>query len=78
MLGGSGIAGFASTAEGQGIMIYNDHSKYEEWEFLFDPTKMKPLPNPNQGTVGTPVNQIGSGFGNSQNPNTQQTPPRKQ
>jgi hypothetical protein len=74
MLGGSGIAGFASTAEGAGIMVYHDHTNYEEWEFLFDPTKIKPLPNPNQGAVGTPVNQIGSGFGN-QNQNTQPTTP---
>jgi hypothetical protein len=58
---GGGIAGVASTAESGSIMIYNDRSKYNEWEFIFDPNKEKPLPNPNGGaTIGTPVNQMGT------------------
>jgi hypothetical protein len=34
--GGTGIAGVASTAQGTGIHIINDHSKYKEWEFVYD------------------------------------------
>jgi hypothetical protein len=58
---GGGIAGVASTAESDAIMVYNDRSKYNEWEFIYDPTKEKPLPNPNGGgTIGTPVSQMGT------------------
>jgi len=40
-------------------MIYNDRSKYNEWEFVYDPTKEKPLPNPNGGgAIGTPASQM--------------------
>jgi hypothetical protein len=59
---GGGIAGvgLASTMEDESIMVYNDRSKYNEWEFIWDPTKAKPLPNPNGGgTVGTPAAQMG-------------------
>lgn len=34
--GGTGIAGVASNADGKGIHIINDHSKYKEWEFVYD------------------------------------------
>ena len=33
---GGGIAGVASTAESEGIKIYNERSKYNEWEFVYD------------------------------------------
>ena len=33
---GGGIAGVASTIEKTGIKIYNDRSKYNEWEFIYD------------------------------------------
>jgi hypothetical protein len=36
---GGGIAGVASKMEAQGIKIYNDRKKYNEWEFLYDPRK---------------------------------------
>ena len=36
-----GIAGVASTAEGKGIHVVNDHSKYKEWEFVYDLKKDK-------------------------------------
>lgn len=35
--GPPGIAGVASKAEAEGIMVYNDRTKYNEWEFLYDP-----------------------------------------
>jgi hypothetical protein len=34
--GGAGLAGVASTAKGEGIHLINDHSKYQEWEFIYD------------------------------------------
>jgi hypothetical protein len=36
-----GIAGVASTAEGKGIHVVNDHTKYKEWEFIYDIKKDK-------------------------------------
>ena len=36
-----GIAGVASTAPGKGIHEVNDHSKYKEWEFVYDLKKDK-------------------------------------
>jgi hypothetical protein len=59
---GGGIAGVASNADGEGIMVYNDRSLFKEWEFVFDPTKVKQLPNPNAAGVGmgTPPGRSGS------------------
>jgi hypothetical protein len=36
-----GIAGVASTAEGKGIHVINDRTKYKEWEFVYDIKKDK-------------------------------------
>jgi hypothetical protein len=36
-----GIAGVASTAEGKGIHVVNDRTKYKEWEFIYDIKKDK-------------------------------------
>jgi hypothetical protein len=61
---GGGLAGVASTSEGEGVKVYNDRSLYAEWEFIFDPAKVKQIPNPNaQGAVGTPASQIGNQIG---------------
>ncbi len=38
-----GIAGVASTAEGRGIHVINDHNKYKEWEFYYDLKKDKTM-----------------------------------
>jgi hypothetical protein len=62
-VGGSGIAGFASTSEQDSIIVYNDQQNYSLWEFVYDPAKQKPLANPAGGTVGTPASQIGSPMG---------------
>ena len=32
----TGIAGVGGTADGEGIHVINDHSKYKEWEFIYD------------------------------------------
>jgi len=34
--GMTGIAGVGGTADGQGIHVINDHSKYKQWEFIYD------------------------------------------
>src|SRR5262249_46322275 len=60
---GGGIAGIASTADADAIMVYNDHSNYGEWEFIFDPAKVKKIQNPSGGTIGTPASQVGSTLG---------------
>ncbi|HTX39086.1 MAG TPA: hypothetical protein VME43_28880, partial [Bryobacteraceae bacterium] len=59
---GGGIAGVASKADQEGIMVYNDHKNYKEWEFIFDPSKWRPPANPLAGSPppGTPASQIGS------------------
>jgi len=67
---GTGMAGVASNAEGEGIMVYNDRTMYDEWEFIYDPQKQKQIPNPNaQGAGGTPAQQMGTqgnpGVGNT-------------
>jgi type II secretory pathway pseudopilin PulG len=67
---GGGIAGVASKAEGDSIMVYADHSNYNEWEFIYDPTKFKAPQNPNTGSsVGTPASQLGSSANNATGPN---------
>lgn len=38
---GGGIAGVASKREQEGIKIYNEKKKYNEWEFVYDITKDK-------------------------------------
>jgi type II secretory pathway pseudopilin PulG len=59
---GGGIAGVATTAEGEGVKVYNDRSLYQEWEFIFDPAKQKRLPNPNAtGAGGTPAGSMNQG-----------------
>lgn len=60
---GGGIAGIASKSENQAIMVYNDHSNYNEWEFIFDPTKQPPLPNPLTGGIGTSAASLGTPAG---------------
>jgi hypothetical protein len=56
---GGGIAGVASTAEGEGVKVYNDRSLYQEWEFIYDASKPKAIPNPNAtGAGGTPADRM--------------------
>lgn len=69
--GGSQIAGVASTLKAQGIKVYNDHSKYNEWEFIYDPRQeilgqggVQPTQSPagiqSQPGVGTSGTTFGS------------------
>jgi hypothetical protein len=59
---GGGIAGIASKSEEEGIKVYNDRSKYKEWEFIYDPRKDNTNALSGMGRMpGQPVNpQTGS------------------
>ena len=69
---GGGIAGVASKADADSIMVYADHENYKEWEFIYDPMKDRPPPNPLTG-AGIPAAQIGNtaGQGNTGTPASQ-------
>jgi len=67
-----GIAGVASTAEGKGIHVVNDHTKYKEWEFVYDlkkdPTVVGASGVAQQQQVQQQIQQAqqpGAGFGNT-------------
>src|SRR5439155_19904202 len=53
---GGGIAGVASSADAEGIKVYNERTNYKEWEFIYDFTKDRG-PVGAQGGIGTPANQ---------------------
>jgi hypothetical protein len=67
---GAGIAGVASKFEARGIKVYNDRTKYNEWEFVYDPRKdmanpMGPQPGlqpqPQTGSPSSPSNPSNTG-----------------
>ena len=62
---GGGIAGVASKYEAEGIMVINQRTKINEWEYIFDPTKYHAPPNPIAGAVGTPQQPMGPGNTNT-------------
>ena len=62
---GGGVAGVASKYEAEGIMVINQRTKINEWEYIFDANKWRAPPNPVAGAAG---NQIGSGPGNMNGP----------
>jgi hypothetical protein len=57
---GAGIAGVATTLEAEGVKIYNERTKYDEWEFVYDPQKdmRSALGGP---AIGQPQQQQGTG-----------------
>jgi hypothetical protein len=85
---GGGIAGIASTRTQEGIKVYNDKKKYNEWEFVYDVTK-DPTKNGGAGQIpaanqnGNPANaqqqqqiqQMQQGFQQAQQAQQQQQPP---
>jgi hypothetical protein len=58
---GGGIAGVASKYEAEGIMVVNQRTAINEWEYIFDITKWRAPPNPVGGTPGQPVAPMGGG-----------------
>jgi hypothetical protein len=76
---GGGIAGVASTAEGEGVKVYNERTLYQEWEFIYDPSKQKQIPNPNAlGAIGTPASSMGSPMPGQQHGAPGMSPPVSQ
>src|SRR6185437_13234224 len=66
---GGGIAGVATKVEGEGIKVYNDRSKYKEWEFIYDISKDTGVTGARQVPQGQQLQQNGinggSGIGSS-------------
>jgi hypothetical protein len=56
---GAGLAGVASTFTGPTIKSYADHSKYQEWEFVFQLQQ--------QGVPGQTANPLANPLGGTQN-----------
>lgn len=61
---GGGIAGVATTMEAEGIKVYNERTKYNEWEFIYDFRKDRTM----MGAMGLAP---GSGGAVSQSPQGQ-------
>jgi hypothetical protein len=75
--GSPGIAGVASTFKGPSIKAYRERTKYQEWEFVYEPTTNQPSANQpglnqnglNQnGLNQNGLNQPGQGGAAGQNP----------
>jgi len=62
---GGGIAGVASKYEAEGIMVINQRTKINEWEYIFDQTKYRAPPNPLSGPVGNPQQPMAPGTNNN-------------
>ena len=75
---GGGIAGVASTKEAEGVMVYNEKTKYNEWEFLYDirkdPTKVGQFAMGGMAGTGQP-GQVGQTGQPGATQGTQQTQP---
>jgi hypothetical protein len=65
---GGGIAGVASKYEAEGIMVINDRTAINEWEYIFDITKYRMPVNPLAGGPGTPANGSPAGGAGSTGP----------
>jgi len=66
---GGGIAGVASKFESEGIMVVNQRTAINEWEYIFDSTKYRPPVNPLGGGPGTPANATQNPGGGTNGPN---------
>jgi hypothetical protein len=64
---GGGIAGVASKREQEGIKVYKDKTKYNEWEFVYDITK----DTSRTGGAAAPGQQQPQGLGQQQPGNSQ-------
>ena len=47
MFGGGGIMGFAPASDKESILVYKTKGRYNEWEFVYDPTT-------DRGSIGMP------------------------
>ena len=76
----TGIAGVGGTADGEGIHVINDHSKYKEWEFIYDIKDDKTAVGAgavmqNQQLQQQQQAQPQTGFGSNPSPQPAQAPP---
>jgi hypothetical protein len=62
----------------EGIMVYNERTAYNEWEFIYDPAKVPPIPPPGGGGIGTPAAQLGQRPGQPGQPGRQPNQPGQQ
>jgi type II secretory pathway pseudopilin PulG len=78
--GGAGIIGVASTSERQGIKEVNGRSRYNEWEFVYDPRFDAALQQRGVGQPGIPGQQPGQPQrpGGPQQPGAQPAPQQQQ
>ena len=56
---GAGIAGVASKREATGVKIYNERTRYDEWEFVYDQTKDVKSAQQAAGVASQGTNQPG-------------------
>ena len=73
--GGTGIAGVASNAEGKGIHVVNDHTKYKEWEFVYDLKNDKSALGAGAGALQQQLQQQQNGATPGTGPLTPTPPP---
>jgi type II secretory pathway pseudopilin PulG len=62
---GGGIAGIASRVDADSIMVCGDHTNYQEWEFIFDPSKWRAPADPRKTVTGTPAGNLSPSSSNS-------------
>ena len=70
---GGGIAGVASKREQEGIKLYKEKKKYNEWEFVYDITKDPTRTVSVPGAAPNAGNALGASGATAQQPQTQQT-----
>ncbi len=69
------VAGVASNLEQDSIKVYNDRTKYNEWEFIYDPRQDKTMRMPGVQPGGQPIQQTGPAPGVSLPPGPAPTVP---
>ncbi len=77
---GGGIAGFASRVEAEGIKVYRERTKYNEWEFIYDIKEdlQKSIPAGLQQPGASPSKETGSPKPSTGSPGTPfSTPSRR-
>jgi len=75
---GGGVAGVASKFEAEGIKVFGERTKYNEWEFLFDFQRDEGRGTAGSGTQGAQgLSNPGNTVGGPQNSGGFGTTPRR-
>ena len=61
--GGAGIIGFSPAGTKQSIMIFKKKSRYDEWEFVYDPLTDMRTQSGNTGNIGQPASSTSTPIG---------------